>query len=103
MWDQATDTLTPQRLTRLDFGNLGWTAAGLADDGRVLLTGWVPAGSDPSAVAAGCPSVKGIAVCGVQAEGVVRVVSYDAAAQTVNQPLAYPPFPPSLPPSSLFA
>eukprot|EP00035_Acanthoeca_spectabilis_P011596 m.204598 g.204598 ORF g.204598 m.204598 type:complete len:549 (-) comp15394_c0_seq4:139-1785(-) len=83
VYNHTTDTLTTQRLTQLDFGNLGWTAAGLADDGRVLLTGWVTGGHDDEAEAAGCPNVVGIAVCGVQAEAGVRVISYDPVVATL--------------------
>ena len=74
---------------QVDFGRLGWTAAGVAaSDGRLLLTGWVAGGNDAAAQAAGCPAVKGIAVCGVQAESLVRVLSWERATRRL---ISYPP------------
>jgi len=87
-FDTATEKLNATSFDTLDFGALAWTAAGLADDGRILLAGWVRSGSDPVADASGCPEVKGITVCGVECESIVRVLTYEA---TTNALLAYPP------------
>ena len=64
----------------VDHGTFAWAAAGLADaDGRILVVGWVHATDRDAAeeIAAGCPKVGGIEVCGVQAISAVRVLSYD--------------------------
>jgi hypothetical protein len=87
-FDQQTEVFRATAHFQLDHGQLGWTAGGLADDGRVLLVGWVAGGNDPPTHAAGCPTVGGIKVCGVQTESAVRVLSWEASTQ---QLLAYPP------------
>ncbi len=87
-FDRQTEVFSATAQFELDLGTLGWTAGGLAEDGRVLLVGWVAGGSDPSANAAGCPTVGGIKVCGVQTESAVRVLSWEVSTQ---QLLAYPP------------
>eukprot|EP01051_Picozoa_sp_SAG22_P010135 SAG22_NODE_892_length_6646_cov_21.438369_3_plen_762_part_00 len=87
-YDQQTEAFHATAQFETDLGQLGWTAGGLAEDGRVLLVGWVAAGNDPPAHAAGCPTVGGIKVCGVQAESAVRVLSWEASTRRL---LAYPP------------
>ena len=84
-FDPASERLVVLGETTL--GGLHWTAGGLADDGRILLTGWIAAGNDPAAVADGCPLIAGIAVCGVQAEAAPRVVSFEPGT---NMLLSYP-------------
>eukprot|EP01043_Picozoa_sp_COSAG02_P000263 COSAG02_NODE_5_length_66751_cov_63.939148_9_plen_672_part_00 len=88
IFDQQTEMFRATAHFQLDHGQLAWTAGGLADDGRVLLVGWVAGGNDPPTHAAGCPTVGGIKVCGVQTESAVRVLSWEAGTQ---QLLAYPP------------
>lgn len=61
-FDDATERLVILGETKLDSGALQWSTAGSADDGRILLTGWVAGGTDPNATANGCPRVVGIAV-----------------------------------------
>ena len=87
-FDQQTEVFRATAQFKTDLGKLGWTAGGLAEDGRVLLVGWVAGGNDPPTHAAGCPTIGGIKVCGVQAESAVRVLSWEASTQRL---LANPP------------
>jgi hypothetical protein len=87
-YDQQTEAFRATAQFETDLGKLGWTAGGLAEDGRVLLVGWVAGGNDAPTHAAGCPTIGGIKVCGVQAESAVRVLSWEVSTQRL---LAYPP------------
>ena len=63
-----------------DYGDITFSAAGQANDGRVLFASWVPQGRDPAADPR-CPLVQGIPICGIEMVSAVRVLSWSTAWQ----------------------
>lgn len=93
--DPLTDnfTLRPGPIINTDHGSAAFSAAGLAEDGRVVFASWVPAGTAKMPPPHGppfdprCPAVGGISICGTQVVSTVRTLSWEPSTSTL---LAYP-------------
>ena len=97
-FDPETERFVPSggggggnRTFNLDLGSFAFSAAGQADDGRLLLTGWVPAGH-AAPVPSGCPKIGGISICGYQTLSAIREMCVDASTASLTPPPSQSPF-----------